>query len=218
MRRRLVRSLLVVSSVVLAACSSGGDDEAAPDTAPAPVTTVIEAPSTTEAAATTTTKPATTTTVAPTTTLAPAVTAPLTGLPVQDESILDRPALIVKIDNHESARPHSGLNQADIVIEELVEGISRFAVVFHSQDAAPFGEVGPVRSARTTDVDLVSMFGRPLFAWSGANRVTGAAILNSGIVDVGANAKPRSYRRGRGTAPHNLFSNTGELYSFAEPG
>ncbi|HEX6421121.1 MAG TPA: DUF3048 domain-containing protein, partial [Acidimicrobiales bacterium] len=106
-------------------------------------------------------------TTAPTTTEPPADVAPLTGLTGDFDGRLDRPALFVKIDNVEEARPPAGLDRADIVIEEQVEGnLSRLAAVFHSTDADP---VGPVRSTRTTDIELASLFGRPLFASSGGN-------------------------------------------------
>ena len=80
----------------------------------------------------------------PTTTTVAPVLAPLTGLP-SDEASAARPALVVKIDNYPTeARPQSGLNQADVVFEELVEGITRFAAVFQSENADP---VGPIRSS-----------------------------------------------------------------------
>jgi len=68
-----------------------------------------------------------TTTESTTTTLAPGPPGPLTGLPVADEAAAKRPALIMKIDNSDggtcegTARPQIGLNQADIVIEELFQ-------------------------------------------------------------------------------------------------
>ena len=77
----------------------------------------------------------TSSTGAPATSVAtvPAGIAPLTGLP-GDAAKLHRPALIVKIDNAPTARPQAGLNQADIVYEEGVEGgVTRFATIFHSQ-------------------------------------------------------------------------------------
>ncbi|MTA70106.1 MAG: DUF3048 domain-containing protein, partial [Actinobacteria bacterium] len=70
---------------------------------------------------------------------------PLTGLPAADGVLSMRPALVVKVDNHPGARPQSGLNQADIVFEENVEALTRFALVFHSQGSDP---VGPIRSGR----------------------------------------------------------------------
>ena len=77
------------------------------------------------------------------------------------ETAPDRPALVVKIDNVECAhRTQQGLNNADIVFEEIVEGrLTRFAAVFHSQESNP---VGPIRSGRSQDVDLLGAFQRPL--------------------------------------------------------
>ena len=122
-----------------------------------------------KAASTTTT---TSTTIA-TTTTAPPPTFPLTGLPATDLGLLKRPALVVKIDNADgsgagnAARPQSGLNQADVVYEEMVEGsVTRLAAVFQSGDSDP---VGPIRSFRTTDVAVFTPLHNPLFAWSGAN-------------------------------------------------
>ncbi len=58
---------------------------------------------------------------------------PLTGMPITDPALANRVALVVKIDNHPDARPQSGLNQADIVFEENVEQLTRFAAVFQTQ-------------------------------------------------------------------------------------
>jgi len=172
--------------------------------------------------------PAPDTTLAPTTAPAPAPAttgvpagpvAPLTGLASAVPGIVNRPALVVKIDNHEDARPQTGLNQADLVIEELVEGISRFAAVFHSQEPAGSTEVGPVRSARTSDLSIITAFGTPLFAWSGANAYTAKAVRRARIVDVGADASAGDYYRQRGRpAPHNLFTRTQALFAHARYG
>jgi len=161
------------------------------------------APSTTAPAPTTTTTEATTTT-------APQAIAPLTGLPGDYGDRLDRPALFVKIDNHEAARPHAGINQADLVIEERVESsLSRLAAVFHSTDAEV---VGPVRSTRSTDLDLAALFGRPIFASSGGNDHVLGALRQANVVDVGHNRGGAGFWRQSGRrAPHNLFANTLEL-------
>jgi hypothetical protein len=99
----------------------------------------------------------------PTTPAAPTFS-PLTGLPLSDASIARRPAVTVKVDNAPEARPQSGLDKADVVIEEKVEGgITRFLAVFHSQDADP---VGPVRSVRSTDAPLMAPIGG-VFAFAG---------------------------------------------------
>jgi Protein of unknown function (DUF3048) N-terminal domain/Protein of unknown function (DUF3048) C-terminal domain len=164
-----------------------------------------------EPTTTTTTMPTTTTTVpTTTTTTAPPPVAPLTGLPGD----FRRPALIVKIDNVSAARPQSGLRQADIVIEEPVEGnLTRLAAVFHSTDASV---VGPVRSMRTSDLELIPMFGRPLFAASGGNAGVVPQLHQANVVDIGNNVSGQGFRRDPGRrAPHNLYSSTPELYQKA---
>lgn len=163
------------------------------------------------AAPTTTEPPSTTTTAAPTTTTTiPLPVAPLTGVAGDYGDRLSRPALFVKIDNHEAARPQAGLNQADLVIEERVEAdLSRLAAVFHSQDADP---VGPVRSTRTTDIDIAALFGRPLYASSGGNRGVLARLARANVVDVGHNRGGEAFWRQSGRrAPHNLFTTTDGL-------
>jgi len=99
-----------------------------------------------------------------TTSLPPALF-PLTGLPT-GSGPATRPALSVKIDNIADALPQSGINQADIVYEELVEGgLTRLFVTYQSHDAAV---VGPIRSARPVDADLLDQLGGGIFAYSGA--------------------------------------------------
>src|SRR5438552_8624397 len=113
-----------------------------------------------------TTAPTTASTTAGPPPALPGGVGPLTGL-AADPAVVRRPALVVKIDNAPKARPQAGLNQADIVVEEGVEGgITRFATIFHSGDADP---VGPVRSARTSDIFIASALNHPLFAYSGTN-------------------------------------------------
>jgi hypothetical protein len=204
--------LATAAALLLAACSSSSDAE--PPTTPA--TTSTTAPPTTAAPTTTTTSTTsttTTTTIAETTTTeAPAILMPLTGVELADASqIPPRPALVVKIDNHPKARPQAGLNEADIVFEENVEGITRFAAVFHSQGSDP---VGPIRSGRTQDVDMLSPLRQPLFAWSGGNPGVRRVISDSDFVNLDAGFSPGYYRRsGRGGAPHNLFSSTDALWA-----
>ena len=183
---------------VLAACSGGGSDDAAAETEPtttttAPTTTVVET-------TTTTTEP-------------PALIAPLTGLPVP--ATIDRPALVVKIDADDRARPQWGINQGDIVYEEIVEAeLTRLAVVFHSEDADP---VGPTRSARTTDFHLLAPLNTPMFANSGGNTNVVNAIGGLEVVNVnhGSAAGNLYFRENSRSAPHNLLTNTSELYALA---
>jgi hypothetical protein len=123
-----------------------------------------------------------------------------------------RPALAVKIDNVTRAHPQAGLNQADVVYEELVEGgVTRLVAVFQSTSAAV---VGPVRSARTSDPPLLQGFDRPLFAYSGANRGTRDQLRASPLVDAGFDAHKEDYWRDRTLrAPHNLFTDTNRLWA-----
>ena len=129
---------------------------------------------------------------------------PLTGLPITDQAAATRVALAAKIDNHPAARPQTGLNKADIVFEENVESLTRFAAVFHSQGSDP---VGPLRSGRTQDIDILASFNQPLFAWSGGNYLVTKAINASDMVNVGYSAsrgKGGYYREKTMKAPHNL--------------
>ncbi len=166
----------------------------APATTSAPVTSVTEA------------EPATSTTTA-----APQFTAPFTGLPTPVEIV--RPAAVVKIDNHPRALPQWGLNQADVVYEELVEArLTRFAAIFHSTDA---DVVGPVRSARTGDFALLSNLNRPIFVNSGANAYTARALRSVdavAIIDGAAIAKGVFERSPAKNAPHNLITDTARIY------
>jgi len=122
-----------------------------------------------------------------------------------------RPALAVKIDNVSVARPQEGINQADVVYEELVEaGLTRLVAVFQTTGAR---SVGPIRSARTSDPPLLEGFDRPLFAYSGANRGTRGAVAASELTDVGYDAASSLYWRSTSRrAPHNLFSATDRLW------
>lgn len=209
-RRSIVGAL--AATLLLAACSGGED--AAPSTTVDPTTTVsttIARPTTT--ASTTTTSAASTTTVAPTTTLPPIPRQPLTGTPLgDDEEPIGRPALAVKIDNQLAARRnHRGLAVADIVFEEIVEGdITRFAAVFHSQGSE---QVGPIRSGRSQDVDLLTSFRHPLFAWSGGNPGVERLIAESSLTDLNWQKGGQGYYRGPGSIPHNLYNDTETLWS-----
>ena len=104
------------------------------------------------------------------------------------------------------ARPQWGLEQADAIIEENVEGITRFVALFHTN--LP-DVVGPVRSARIGDLDLLSGMNRPVFAYSGANPgVTdwiGSAAFSDVLVDFTALHNPCYFRTADRPGPHNLL-------------
>lgn len=137
---------------------------------------------------------------------------PLTGLPVTNKSNAARPALSVKIDNVSDALPQAGINSADIVTEVLVEGgLTRLFATFQSHDA-PL--IGPIRSARPVDANLLRELGGGIFAYSGAapgeiapSKDHSTALLLSNDAD------PRWFwRDAQRAAPHNVFSSTSRLY------
>ncbi len=112
--------------------------------------------------------------------------------------------LIVKLDNTRYAQPHAGLERADVVyLEEVEYGITRIAAVFSSQ--VPH-RIGPVRSARITDIDLVAQYTHPAFAYSGAQRKMFPVLDSAAFRDVsprrGAAGYSRDYNR---RAPYNYF-------------
>lgn len=206
--------IVVVGALVLAGCS--GADEAAPATTAETVVTSTSAPTTsTEAPAVTSAQ----TSAPPVSSEAPVgPVMPLSGLPVVDEIAASLPALAAKIDNHPSARPQFGLNSADIVFEENVEQLTRFAAVFQGPAT---DRVGPVRSGRTQDVDLLGSLDRPLFVWSGGNPNVTKAIASSDLVglspsttrNVGFFREQRSNEK----SEHTLYARLTEMYATFTP-
>ena len=196
MRNRKSRNLvaLVVAGLVFASCSGSSDSTSTESVVDSSVASAEETT---------------------TTTTIPIVRAPLTGAQAPDESVIGRPALVVKIDNHPKSRPQWGLNQADIVFEENVEQLTRFAAVYHSQGSDP---VGPIRSGRIQDINLLASFNGPLFAWSGGNAQVSAAIRKSTMVDLShssANEAGGFRRESSRVAPHNLVAETSKLWTLA---
>ena len=145
---------------------------------------------------------------------------PLTGLPSADATSRGaHPAVVVKMDNSPDARPQTGIERADVVYELLVEGITRFALVCHSELPEP---VGPVRSARSSDIDLVSDLSTPLYAWSGGNpgveREVAAAARKGLLIDASYSAAFDAYFRASDrVAPHNLYVNLPKLLELKAP-
>jgi hypothetical protein len=187
MRRRPVAAVIGVLSLALVAGACGGGSSAQTKPKPAP----------------TTAPPTTTTTV-----FVP--TAPLTGLPDPSGVTQTRPALSVKIENTPEARPQSGLDVADVVYEEVVEGnITRFWAVFHT--AAP-PVVGPIRSVRFMDPNIVWPLGG-VVAFSGGTNANVALIRDAPITWVDENNAGDAFFRERTRyAPHNLYGDSVKLW------
>ena len=172
---------VVVLALVVSACGGGGSSKAAVKR--------------------------TTTTAAPTTTTVAPPTAPLTGLPDPDSASHGRPALSVKVENTDASRPQTGIDQADVLYEEVVEGnITRFVAIFNS--TVP-GVIGPVRSVRAEDPDIVWPIGG-IFAYSGGAPVNVDAINAAPVHAVDESSAGDAMVRNEQNqpprdAPHNLY-------------
>ncbi|MEO1064784.1 MAG: DUF3048 domain-containing protein [Actinomycetota bacterium] len=210
--RRTLLSLTAVA-LIAAACSGDSDDADVTDAGDAVVTTQTTVPilagSDGDEAADDDSAPE------PTSLGEVDAPFPLTGAEVGDAAAVDNPALAVKIDNAPTALPQAGINDADVVFEERVEGgLTRFLAIYHSQSS---DEVGPVRSARSTDIPVLATLGQPLFAWSGANAAFAQLVRDSNVIDVGVEVAFDAYEtRDDRDAPSNLFSSTEALYAAAD--
>lgn len=190
-RRARARAVGAVAALaaVLAACS-------APPEAPAPVTVspTIEADRS-----------------APPEPVVPVVW-PLTGVPT--EEVAARPALAVKVENTTSARPQTGLDQADVVWETIVEfEVSRLIAVFHSQVPA---EVGPIRSVRPMDPLVVAPL-RGLLAYSGGQPGILDQVAGSGVQSLSHDGGAAGMYRVRfRSAPHNVYGEPATFWAAAD--
>jgi hypothetical protein len=134
---------------------------------------------------------------------------PFTGEPVPGR----RPVLAVKIDNIVFARPQTGLTKADIVYLLPVEGgLSRILAVFSARFPAV---IGPVRSAREEDLQLLQQFGRPAFAWSGAQPRLVPVVRHAHVVSLYAGTRGGYFRSASRIAPYNLYASTRRLLAEA---
>ena len=181
--------------VSTAACTTSAEPEAKPRTT-TPTTSATPSP---------------TPTPTPTPTPAPVVW-PLTG--VVSTTPVDRPALAVKIENSVDARPQTGLNAADMVWEEVVEGgITRFAAVYQSTIPP---EIGPVRSVRPMDPAIAAPL-KGILAFSGGAPPFLALVAQSGVQSLSNDAgSPGFFRVGSRRAPHNVYATPQRLIDQAD--
>lgn len=208
-RRRLFA--LAGGAALISACSSASASKPDPTTVS---TTSTVAPSTTTTVVQTTTTAAPTTTEAPTTTVPPPPVQPLTGLPLDDPALLARVALVVKVSNDKGARPQTGLNEADIVFEAWGAGPTRFATIWHSRDN---DFVGPIRSCREQDINLVGEFNRAVFACSGGNPGNIALLRDSDMLLITEGKGPGWKLDPNRKRPHKTHADTALLRSNAGP-
>lgn len=183
-RSRLL-AVLAAAAVLAGACSGGGDDD----------------------------DKATATTASTTTTTAP-TPAPLTGVLLTDSSVASRPAITIKVDNGPQGRPQTGIEKADVLIEEKVEGgITRFLAVFHSEDA---DLVGPVRSVRSTDPGLIGTFGG-VFCFAGGIPSFETLARKQPVTVVSERASREGFKYPPGKSrPFATFTDTATLRGLAK--
>jgi len=131
---------------------------------------------------------------------------PLTGETLEGD-LPQHPVYVVKIDNTSASSPQVGIGEADMVVEELVEGgLTRLAVFYYSETP---DVVGPVRSVRATDIGIVDPALAQIVAAGGATKTINL-VTQDGITihDEGSTG---FYRDDNRSAPYNLFMNLAEL-------
>jgi len=137
---------------------------------------------------------------------------PLTGMPAPGGKVPQRPALAIKVGNNPGARPQSGLSKADIVVEEPIEGlITRLVAVYQCQGSST---VGPVRSARWIDLQVLEQLGHPIFGFAGGINPDRALIRSSPLFDADYLGPAYSlyYRDNSQVEPNNLYVATASLW------
>ncbi len=136
---------------------------------------------------------------------------PLTGLPASGP--VEGPVIVVKVDNTASAFPQLGLEAADLVVEEVVEGgVTRLAVMLQSQLVGLDADelvLGPVRSMRSSDVGVVKPTGGVLVASGGAP--SALADVEAAGIETRLEGSPGFFRDASRIAPYNLFADVAEV-------
>jgi hypothetical protein len=192
----LTRALGVVAVplLLIVSCSSGGDSAVSST----PTTSSSAKPSPTP---TPTPSPTPTPAPAPKPPPPPPPTDPLTG-----GALVQGPVVAVKIDNTSAGLPQYGISGADMVYVEQVEGgLTRLMSVFHTNLPS---EVGAVRSVRTTDAELLPVFGTPALVFSGGAGVPLDALAATPTIAISEDGGgPGFWRSDSASAPFNLHSN-----------
>ncbi|GIR01116.1 MAG: putative lipoprotein YerB [Actinomycetota bacterium] len=138
------------------------------------------------------------------------VNSPVNGL-IMSGSVNNRIVIGVKNDNNVRARPQSGPQNADAVVEVLVEGgMTRFINIFYQSDTSYHG---PIRSARPTDPTVLRQLDGVLVA-SGATGGLIPEIENMGVPVI-TDRRPDYFRISSRKAPHNLYADTSLLKATA---
>lgn len=125
----------------------------------------------------------------------------------------DGKILAVKIDDTKQARPQIGLTEADVVYVEQVEGgVTRLAAIYSSRYP---GNIGPIRSARISDMELLAQYGKVAFAFSGAQRRLRPVIDSANLFNLGAEREGIAvYSRDKTRrAPWNMILHPDQLFA-----
>ena len=196
-----VLAILVVAMLVLAGCAGSPTALGTPTAGASPA----------GALSSTVTPPSTTTLTSPPAPMTPTVAAP-TGATLTP--LTGGPVLAVKVDNTGGSRPRVGLNQADVVYVEPVEGgLTRLLAIFSNAQAA---QVGPVRSARESDVALLANYGAVAFAFSGGSAGTLALVGKGAQKNLAFDASRQGFRRDGGRpAPYDVIASPSVLLARA---
>lgn len=127
---------------------------------------------------------------------------PLTGLPGEAGRIL-----AVKIDNIVHARPQTGVNSAAVVYAIEVEGgLSRFLAIYDSNQLPALDRIGPVRSARESDLEILQQYGKVDYVYSGAQTRFLPVLAEADIFDISPKNDGSSFFRSRDkAAPYNQY-------------
>ena len=183
MRSRRLRFLapLLVGALLLGACS-GGDDPAEPEAAGEEATPEASPPELAKC--------------------------PLSGVEPASAGLLERPAVAIKVENNPVAYPLAGLEQAELVYEEQVEGgQTRFMAIYHCSDAT---KVGAVRSSRQVDAAIMKPTTQILAA-AGGNDIVRKFLTEAGVFLIdedSAKAAMQRVPRAGVALEHTLFGNT----------
>lgn len=173
---------VMAATALLAACSSGEAAPVASSAAPTPSATTSTSTSPTPAPLPT-----------PSSSFGiPAGASPFSGLPGGE----GKPVLAIKIDNTRAAQPHTGLQAADLVyVEEVEWDLTRLLAIYNST-LPP--EIGPIRSARISDIDILAAFGKVAFSNSGAQSKLLPIIAAANLYDVSAEKAYSAFRNDPG--------------------
>ncbi|HUF07103.1 MAG TPA: DUF3048 domain-containing protein [Candidatus Binatia bacterium] len=191
---------LVLGATVMA-LTAQPTPSAAPTASPTPGASPTPVPSPTPTAA-----PTATSVPTPSPTPSPVAVCPMNGLPPSDPALAERVPIIAQIENNPIARPPSGLNLADLVIEAPVEGdTTRFMAVYMCRESIG-AAVGPIRSARYFNIDLFQQLRGVTFHFGGGGRVL-ARLDRNDVARVNGLEGGGAYfvRAGPWGAPHNVY-------------